>query len=92
MLRGIFSGSVWKRIPILKAISSPISVLQTQFQKADEEPLNPYQVKMMHALNEKAIKDGNGRPDRAYVIRNGTIEVAKTTPQSTIDVGPVFPD
>lgn len=92
MLRGIFSSSVWINKQILRAISSPISALHAQFKRADEEPVNPYQVKMMHALNAKAIEDGNGRPDRAYVIRNGTIETVSVVPERGIMAGPVTED
>jgi len=84
MLQGIFKGSAWKKHSVFKVINT----LHSQFKRADNKPLNPYQVKMMHALNGKAIEDGNGRPDRAYIIRNGTIQQVPVLKRGSVEAGP----
>lgn len=92
MLHKVFRGSAWTQHPVFRAITMPISALHAQFRRADDPPLNPYQAKMMHALNEQAIKDGNGRPDRAYVIRDRSIQRMEVQPPSSTIVGPAPKD
>lgn len=92
MLHKVFGGSAWTQHPVFRAITMPISALHAQFKGADDPPLNPYQVKMMHALNERAIEDGNGRPDRAYIIRDGCVQRVEVQPPASIEVGPIPPE